>query len=56
MSVIYIGVGEYGATNKPGEVIKTLGLGSCVAVILLAPKQRAIGLVHVALPDSTINK
>lgn len=56
MGVVYVGIGEYAASNTPGEVIKTLGLGSCVAVILLAPKHKAVGLVHIALPDSSINK
>ncbi len=55
MSVLYVGVGEYAASKTPGEVIKTLGLGSCVAVVLLAPRHRAVGMVHVALPDSSIN-
>jgi len=56
MAVLYVGVGEYGVTRTPGDVIKTMALGSCVAVIMLDPSSRTIGLLHVALPDSTINK
>jgi chemotaxis protein CheD len=50
-----IGIGEYASSNKAGEVIQTLGLGSCIAVVVLCPKTRTVGMVHVALPDSMIN-
>ena len=56
MKVIYVGVGEYSTSKVPGEVVKTMALGSCVAVIVLDPKNRVVGLLHVALPDSSINK
>lgn len=51
-----LGVGEFGATNAPGDVVKTFALGSCVAVILLHKKMRTVGMLHLALPDSTISK
>ena len=54
--MIMLGVGDFGATNKPGEVIKTLALGSCVSIVFLYPKTRAVGMVHVALPDSSLDK
>ncbi len=50
-----MGVGDLGATKTPTEIVKTYALGSCVAVILLHPKTRVVGMVHVALPDSSIN-
>lgn len=56
MKTIYVGVGEYAATKRPGELIKTMALGSCVGVVMLDPVNRAIGLAHIALPDSSINK
>jgi chemotaxis protein CheD len=49
-----IGIGEYAVTNKKGESIKAMALGSCVAVIFIAPKFNAVGMAHVALPDSSI--
>ena len=55
-NTILVGVGEYGASREPGAIVKTLALGSCVAVLLLDPKARCMGMVHVALPDSNINK
>lgn len=50
---IILGVGDMGATNTPGEAIRTIGLGSCVAVIIMDPKTRCIAMDHVALPEST---
>ncbi len=55
MKVIYVGVGDLAASADPEAVLKTMALGSCVAVLVLAPRQRAMGLLHVQLPDSKIN-
>ncbi len=38
---------------KPPDVITTLGLGSCVGIVLYDPIKKIAGLVHVMLPDST---
>ena len=54
MATIMVGIGEVGISNKPDDIVKTMALGSCVAVIFLAPKIRAVGMAHVALPDSKI--
>lgn len=51
---IYIGVGEIAASNNPDHVLVT-SLGSCVAVIVLAPGIRSAGLAHIALPSSSIH-
>ena len=56
MKIVYVGVGEYAASKDGDEIVKTLALGSCVAVIILDPQNRAVGLLHIALPDSEINK
>ena len=53
--MIILGVGDLGATCKAGEAIKTIGLGSCVAVIIMDRISRCIGMVHVALPESATN-
>ena len=55
MNVIMLGVGDYGASNRAGDVVKTLALGSCVAVVLLDTRVRAVGMAHVALPNSSIS-
>jgi len=56
VNVIYVGVGEYATSVTPGEIVKTLALGSCVAVVMLNSKNKSVGLVHIALPESSINK
>lgn len=54
--MITLGVGDFGATNKSSDAVKTYALGSCVSIIFLYPKTRAVGMVHVALPDSSISR
>lgn len=55
MTQINVGIGELAVSNNPEDHIKTFGLGSCVAIVVLDPKARAVGLIHIALPDSSIN-
>ena len=55
MRVMTLGVGDLGAAKDPGIVVRTHALGSCVAVLLLDPKTRSVGMVHIALPESKIN-
>jgi len=51
---IYVGVGEIAVSRNPDNVLVT-SLGSCVAVIMLAPGISGAGMAHVALPSSKIN-
>ena len=50
-----LGVGEYGATKEPGGIIRTMALGSCVAVMILDRGTRCVGMDHVALPESSVS-
>ncbi|MFZ0389701.1 MAG: chemotaxis protein CheD [Calditrichia bacterium] len=54
MKVKMVGIGEIGRTTSPDETLKTMALGSCVAVVFYAPKIKTAGLAHVALPDSAV--
>lgn len=56
MKAIIIGIGEMGVDNTPGSVLKTFALGSCIGVVVLAPRLQTAGLLHIALPDSSINQ
>ncbi|MEI6128240.1 MAG: chemotaxis protein CheD [Pseudomonadota bacterium] len=56
MATILLGVGDLGVSNTPGDVVKTLALGSCVSVVMLEARSRTVGMVHVALPESSIDK
>lgn len=37
----------------PPDTITTLGLGSCVGIVLYDPVTKVSGLAHIMLPDST---
>ena len=52
-TVLMVGIGEMGVSKTPGTKVKTMALGSCVAVMLLDPASRCVGMVHVALPNSS---
>ncbi|HYX33155.1 MAG TPA: chemotaxis protein CheD [Oligoflexus sp.] len=49
---IMLGIGNLDGSSQPGSTLKTMALGSCVALILMDPKKKAIGMAHVALPES----
>lgn len=55
MTDILLGVGELGAANTPGDRLRTIALGSCIAVIILDTKTKTAGMVHVVLPLSKTN-
>lgn len=38
---------------KPPDMITTLGLGSCVGIVLYDTVKKIAGMVHIMLPDST---
>jgi len=51
-NMIKIGMAELNVCLPP-DAITTLGLGSCVGVVLYDPVKKISGMVHVMLPDST---
>ncbi len=55
MSVLTIGVGEWSVSNKVEDILKTYALGSCVAVVIYDRALRIAGMVHVALPESSMD-
>ncbi len=46
---ITVGIGRMGVAAGT-QLLQTLGLGSCVAIILFAPSERTVGLAHCMLP------
>ena len=44
------------AVGGAGDVLVTLGLGSCVAIVLLDPDARVGGLAHVLLPEPALSR
>lgn len=51
-----VGIGEYAVSSSADDIIRTYALGSCVAVVVYSPLRKLLGMVHIALPDSSIDK
>jgi chemotaxis protein CheD len=50
--MIKVGMADLNVCTSP-NALTTLGLGSCVGIVLYDPIRKIAGLVHVMLPDST---
>lgn len=50
-----VGIGEWIVSSDTTDIIKTYALGSCIAVIIFDVKVKIAGMIHIALPDSTID-
>lgn len=56
MKLHEVGIGEFEVSADPDSIIKTYALGSCVAVIIYDSEHKVGGMIHIALPDSEINR
>ena len=56
MSVLTVGIGEWAVSKEKDDIIKTYALGSCVAVIIYDVKLGVGGMIHIALPESTVDE
>jgi len=52
---LVIGIGEFAVSSRPGDVIVTHALGSCIAVCVFDPRAGVAGMLHFLLPESSIN-
>ncbi len=52
---IVVGVGDLAVSNNQGVVLTTYSLGSCLGVTIYDPVMRVGGLLHLMLPESSIN-
>jgi chemotaxis protein CheD len=52
VNLIPVRMGEMAVSDDHRDVFSVVGLGSCVATILVAPQKRVVGLAHVVLPES----
>ena len=50
--IIRVGIADLKICKAP-DLITTIGLGSCVGIVLYEPNLKISGLVHIMLPDST---
>ena len=55
MPEVILGIGDLYVTNKPGTILKTYSLGSCVAVAIYDKRSKTGGMAHIALSNSNIN-
>jgi chemotaxis protein CheD len=51
-NMIKVGMADMNICTPP-DAITTLGLGSCVGIVLYDPGTKVAGMVHIMLPDST---
>ncbi|MBD5089710.1 MAG: chemotaxis protein CheD [Clostridiales bacterium] len=51
-NMIKVGMADLNICSSP-DAITTLGLGSCVGIVLYDPVLKIAGLAHIMLPDST---
>ena len=43
-------MGELAVSRSPGDVLVSIGLGSCIGLCLIDRRRQAVGLAHVMLP------
>jgi len=55
MGNLTVGIGEWVVSREANDTIKTYALGSCLGVIIIDVKVCVVGLIHIALPDSSID-
>ncbi len=52
-NTLNVGMGEIVTTSSP-NVLSSLGLGSCIALVLYDPVEKIAGMAHIMLPDSSM--
>ncbi len=52
---VVVGVGDLAVSNNQAAALATYSLGSCLGVTIFDPVTRVGGLLHLMLPDSSLN-
>jgi chemotaxis protein CheD len=52
---VVVGIADMAVSNNPDVILATHSLGSCLGITIYDPVVKAGGLVHVMLPDSSID-
>lgn len=55
MGLVTVGIGEWAVSSDAADTLKTYALGSCVAVLIYDSRLRIAGMIHIALPDSSVD-
>ncbi len=53
--VIVVGMSDMKISKDPGDILVTYSLGSCIGVAAYDPAAKVGGLLHLMLPDSSLN-
>jgi chemotaxis protein CheD len=53
---VTVNIADMKISKDPNEFLVTYSLGSCVSIALYDPVLKISGLIHIMLPDSTIEK
>ena len=48
---IVVGIADMKVSKKPGEVLITYSLGSCIGLVIWDPQAKVAGMLHYMLPD-----
>jgi chemotaxis protein CheD len=56
MGVITVGIADCRTTKDNGACLVTHALGSCVAVVIHDPVATVAGLLHIMLPESSLDR
>lgn len=51
MGAIKVGMADYKTGNAPDTLI-TLGLGSCIGIVIYDPRKKSGGMAHIMLPKN----
>ena len=51
--VTMVRMGELAISDTPGDVLVSLGLGSCIGLALVDKRAGVAGLAHIVLPETT---
>lgn len=53
--VVRVGISDMNVV-KAGKTIRTSGLGSCIGIVLYDEIKKIAGMVHIMLPDSSLDR
>lgn len=53
--IVRVGIADMNIV-KEGKTIRTSGLGSCVGIVLYDERKKIAGMVHIMLPDSSLDR
>lgn len=56
VDTLAVGLGELKSGSKPDQVLVCYGLGSCIGLAIYDYSARVGAMVHVVLPDSSLNR